>query len=187
MRERYTFLPLIRFCCTSIFSLVMAPSTLAYFLVHKPRFFHSDHNIPQFWFTGETVTCLDSACWSREWEVEFRNTRISGSLLSKCNYPAPLFSYLHTNTENFSHLIHSVSVHFPSCCSKPLWLFLIACVPLLCLLLEFHTSICWTQINCELSKVRLWFYIFISQPRLKLQKTQRILGYKIQSWVQDIP
>ena len=53
------------------------PPTLAYFLAHKPGFFHSDHNIPQFWFTGGTVTCLDSTCWSREWEVEFRNTRLS--------------------------------------------------------------------------------------------------------------
>lgn len=115
---------------------------------------------------------------------EHKNLRQS---VVQMQLPCPIILYLHTNTENFSHLIHSVSVHFPSCCSKPLWLFLIACVPLLCLPLEFHTSICWTQINCELSKVRLWFYIFISQPRLKLQKTQRILGYKIQSWVQDIP
>lgn len=175
MRERYTFLSLIQFCGTSIFFLVMAPSTLAYFLAHKPRFFHSDHNIPQFWFTGETVTCLDSTCWSREWEVEFRNTKNLRQSVVQMQLPCPIILFtiilyhleLRTNTENFSHLIHSVSVHFPSCCSKPLWLSLIACVPLLCLLLEFHTSICWTQINCELSKVRLWFHIFISQPRLK--------------------
>ena len=80
----------------------------------------------------------------------------------------------------------SVSVHVSPSCPKPLWLSLIACVPLLCLLLELWRPICWIQINWKLCKIRLWFYILIFKPRVKWQNTQCILGYDISPWVQDI-